>query len=335
MKDLFPKTLVRLTTIYVLILATVCIGFSSFIYGVATNEIDRTSRQQVVGFRNLFGKFVMDEKQTEDLRVNEATTARVRLRGNLFLVNLLVIGVGTGLCYYLAKRSLVPLERSHKAQERFTSDASHELRTPLASMRTEIEVSLRDKDLKVAEARQILSSSLEEVEKLQSMTDNLLSLARNNELGEFKNANITKPIASSLKKLSVAAKKAGVTVESELDQITLYTNVEAVTQVVSILVDNSIKYAGKGSVCRVTMKRTNDGVVLSVSDDGVGVPKEKIGLIFDRFYKTDDSRTKSGTDGHGLGLSIAKRLVGALNGTITSQRSGKKGLAFHIVLPIV
>jgi two-component system, OmpR family, sensor histidine kinase CiaH len=335
MKDLFPKTLVRLTAVYVLVLAVVCIGFSSFIYGVATNEIDRTSRQQIVGFRNMFGRFVMDEKQSEELRMSEASNAREHLRGNLFLVNLLVIGGGTGLCYFLAKRSLEPLERSHKAQERFTSDASHELRTPLAAMRTEIEVSLRDQKLNLVDARQVLQSNLEEVAKLQSMTDNLLSLARNNELREFKTVNITKPIAAAIKKLSVSAKKAGVKIDSNLEQVSMYTNSEALTQVVSILVDNSIKYAGNGATCKVVMKKSTEGLLLDINDNGVGVPKDTISLIFDRFYKADVSRTSAGAASHGLGLSIAKQLVTALNGTISAEHAVKKGLAFHIVLPIV
>ncbi len=336
MRDLFSTALARLTVLYVAVLAIVCLLFSGFIYTLASNEIDRTSRRQVVGFRNLLGRFIVDEIESEKLRIGEADESRSRLRTNLFLGNLAVIGAGTILSYFFAKKTLKPLEEGVRSQERFTSDASHELRTPLASMRTEIEVALRDKDLKIKDAKELLESNLEEVETLQSLTDNLLSLARNRELGESKIEDISKIIQIIIRRSLPKFKKEGMTLTSEIaNNIKTSTNKEGLQQVLNILLENSMKYAGEGKATRVTVSALEGTVFIKVSDDGIGISADKVDHIFERFYKVDTSRTGSKGTGHGLGLSIAKQLVNALHGKIYASRPKVGGVEFSIELPIV
>ena len=336
MRDIFSTALVRLTVVYVCVLTIVCLLFSGFIYTLASNEIDRTSRRQVVGFRNLLGRFIVDEQESESLRNLEADEARSRLRAKLTLGNLAVIGAGTVLSYFFAKKTLHPLEESVKAQERFTSDASHELRTPLATMRTEIEVALRDPKLVLKEAKGLLESNLEEVATLQLMTDNLLSLARNKELGEQKETELSKVVKASMKHQGVKIRKAGMKVDEKYQSgLRAVINKDALEQVIGILVDNSIKYAGDSSKIEVSLTSEDDKALLSISDDGVGIPSEQLEHIFDRFYKVDTSRTASKIQGHGLGLSIAKQLVGALHGQISAHERKSGGVEFLIELPLV
>ena len=336
MRDLFSTALARLTVLYVAVLAIVCLLFSGFIYTLASNEIDRTSRRQVVGFRNLLGRFIVDEVESEKLRVGEADESRSRLRAKLFLGNLAVIGAGTVLCYFFAKKTLKPLEEGVKSQERFTSDASHELRTPLASMRTEIEVALRDKDLKIKDAKELLLSNLEEVETLQSLTDNLLSLARNRELGESRTIDVSKVIQAIVKRSQPKFKKVGMSLKGDIDSsIKTSTNKEGLQQVVNILLENSMKYAGNGRVAHVAVSASEGFVNIKVSDNGIGIPADKVDSIFERFYKVDTSRTSSKGSGHGLGLSIAKQLVSALNGRIYATIPKGGGVEFSVELPLV
>lgn len=335
MKDIFSTAIVRLTTLYVVVLSVVCLLFSGFIYTLASNEIDRTSRRQVVGFRNLLGRFIVDEEESEKLRNLEADEARSRLRTKLILGNLAVIGAGTILSYFFAKKTLSPIEENVKAQERFTSDASHELRTPLAAMRTEIEVALRDSKLTLRDAKELLGSNLEEVESLQIMTDNLLSLARNKELGELKEQDLSKVIRTIVKDLSPKIRKAGMkTDEVYQAQLRAVINKEALRQLIGILVENSIKYAGKGSTIYVSLKRDGQQAHITVADNGIGIPDDLLENVFKRFYKVDESRTASKLQGHGLGLSIAKQLVDALNGTIVATKREGGGAQFLIELPL-
>lgn len=333
MRDLFSTAIVRLTAVFVTVLAIVCVLFSGLIYTLASNEIDRTSRRQVVGFRNLLGRFIVDEQESERLRTTEADDARARLRAQLFLGNLAVIGTGTVLSYFFAKKTLRPLEESVKAQERFTSDASHELRTPLASMRTEIEVALRDKKLKLSDAKELLSSNLEEVVSMNSLTENLLALARNQTVESVAKVDSKKLLGSIAKKQLKLLAKHKVTLSTEIAQVTLHINKDSLAQLVTILLDNAIKYSGSGS--KVHLKTSLDGeqYTIKVSDNGQGIPKDKLAHIFDRFSRADASRTAQVVEGHGLGLSIAKMLVESMNGRINVKSVPGKETSFYVYLP--
>lgn len=335
MKDIFSTAIARLTVVYVSVLAIVCLLFSGFIYQLASNEIDQASRRQVVGFRSLMGRFMIDQEASEILREQDATEARSRLKVRLVLANVAVISTGTVLAYVFAKKTLKPIEENVKAQERFTSDASHELRTPLAVMRSEIEVALRDKSLKLPEAKELLESNLEEVNSLHAMTESLLHLARNKEVGEKKCLDVARLIKDIVKKYDTLAKASNCTIETKLKSTKIYTNQEAVSQTVSILLDNAIRYSGKGSHIRVESKAVNNEYCISVIDDGVGMNADTLAYIFERFTRADKSRTNQNSHGgNGLGLSIAKQLVEAMDGSISASSIEGKGSEFRIRLPL-
>lgn len=336
MRDIFSTALVRLTGLYLAVLTIVCLLFSGFIYQLASNEVDRAGQRQVVGFRNMLGRFMVDDRATEELRVQEANEARSRLKARLIIANIGVLAAGTVMSYYFAKRTLRPIEDNLKSQERFTSDASHELRTPLAVMRSEIEVALRDKSLKLTEAKDLLASNLEEVNTLHAMTESLLHLARNKEVGEIKSIEVARLIRSTTKKYEKQAKSSGMKLEATITEAKLVTNPEALTRAISILIDNAVRYSGKDSVIKVTSTIENELYVIIVSDNGVGIPSSLIASIFDRFTRVDQSRTKQDSrGGNGLGLSIAKQLVEAIGGTIGVESQEGQGSEFRIQLPLV
>jgi len=334
MKETFSTALLRLTTAYVVGLALVCLFFSGFIYQLASLEIDQSSRRQIVGFRNLMGNnFIIDERASEEARIRDASEARARLKAQLFIANIAVIGAGSILAYIFAKKTLEPIQENVKAQERFTSDASHELRTPLAAMRSEIEVALRDKSLKISEAKELLLSNLEEVNSMHAMAESLLYLARNKELGQKHQIDIARVIKDTIKKYELSAKTSKITIASKLKSAKLYANKEAVSQAVGILLDNAIRYAGKDSKIEVNSTFENDIYTISVSDNGIGMSEELMSRIFERFTRADESRSHQNTYGHGLGLSIARQLVGAMEGSITVESKAGKGSVFRIMIP--
>lgn len=334
MKETFSNALVRLTTAYVIGLAVVCLLFSGFIYQLASREIDKSSRRQIVGFRNQMGNgFIIDERATEEVRILGASEARSRLKVQLLLANLVVIGAGSILAYIFAKKTLEPIQENVKAQERFTSDASHELRTPLAAMRSEIEVALRDKSLKISEAKELLLSNLEEVNSMHAMTESLLCLARNNELGEKQQVDVAKVIEDTVKKYEESARIRKISIVTKLKNTKLAINKDAIGQSVGILLDNAIQYAGEGSKISISSSLKNDIYTISVADNGVGMSDDLVSRIFERFTRADESRSHQNTYGHGLGLSIAKQLVGAMDGIITVESTVGKGSVFRIMIP--
>src|SRR3989338_4976268 len=172
---MFRFAAAKLTLGYLAIIMTLSIGFSVAIYHISSNELERSASRPVDLYSNIFGPESASE--VDKLRRQQLEKDRNRLKLNLMLYNLAVLAVGGGLSYYLAKRTLAPIEEMLEMQKRFTGDASHELRTPLTAMQTEIEVALRNPGLGQAEAIDLLKSNLEEVGKLKSLSEGLLTLA--------------------------------------------------------------------------------------------------------------------------------------------------------------
>ena len=171
--QLFKSATLKLTIWYLAILMAISLAFSTLVYQLTIGEI--TTRLETLQHS------LLDESPTrmrllqpmlspvtaDDLRKAELESASKQVFYALVRVNALVLVAGGIASYLMAIRSLRPIRRAHEAQSRFTSDASHELRTPLAAMKTELEVNLRDTSLSLPEARELLESNLEEVNKLK------------------------------------------------------------------------------------------------------------------------------------------------------------------------
>ena len=158
----FSSAIVKLTAWYMLIIAVICVGFSFIIFGLSSAEFDRrlppdpnsNSYQQV------------DPQYLDDIRAQRASQSRSRLAADLIVVNAFALTLGGFGSYFLARRTLRPIQETARAQGRFISDASHELRTPLAVMQSEIEISLRGTRNRT-ELEALVQSNLEEVHPLR------------------------------------------------------------------------------------------------------------------------------------------------------------------------
>lgn len=167
----------RLTVWYVAILMSLSLAFSVWVYNEAMMELR-------AGFNGPVAQRLQDKYGPLPYDVwlqvinQQYTVSQQRLVGQLVILNIGVLVVGAAASYWLARRTMRPIEESLEAQNRFTADASHELRTPLAAMKTEIEVSLRDPTLTKGEMRELLQSNLEEIDRLSDLAQGLLTLAR-------------------------------------------------------------------------------------------------------------------------------------------------------------
>ena len=330
-KSLFKDVVIQLSLVYMGVLALVCIVFSLAIYNFASHEIDDGLRRQVVGFRGAFGRPMIDEQATEDLRKSQSTIAHGNLQTKLFLTNIVVISLGSGVSYWFAKKTLGPIEENVHNQERFTADASHELRTPLAAMKSEVEVGLRDKNLTLDDARAILKSNLEEVDKMHGMINQLLHLARSGELAD-KNVVDLKPFFKSI--ASSFGSAAHITVSTKVPTEKIRVHDSIVEHVMRILIDNALKYGGEGVKVTLSAHIVKHMLIVEVNVTGPGIGAEEQDKIFERFYRIDTSRTKQGTShGHGLGLAIARQLTEKAGGCITLRSELKKGTTFTLRLP--
>jgi len=334
MRNILSSALLRLTLIYVAVLTIVCVLFSIVIFRFSSQEINRGLRQQVVGIRGIFGERFIDEEATDELRREQSAISHARLKGNLFLANIIVISSGAFLSYFFAKQTLEPVEEAIRNQERFTADASHELRTPLASMRTEIEVALRDKKLTLKEAKELLKSNLEEAINLETMTTNLLALARSMELDDVVLLDLKGVIEHVLTLQYDRISELKATVNTELTPLEARVNKNGVEQLLLLLIDNALKYGGKPPELTISLKKVGTCAEIRVIDNGDGISSKDKENIFRRFYRADSSRTSQKVAGHGLGLSIAKRIVDLHGGNIGVSSSKGKGSTFIVKIPL-
>lgn len=220
------------------------------------------------------------------------------------------------------------LEDMFKKQEQFINDASHELKTPLTVIESYSSMLKRwgkeDPDL-LEEGIDVIH---DESERLKRMVEQLLNLASvEQQPFELEAVNLTEVCKETTKRLEVSTKRA-ITVNALAEPIFGLTNKEKLVQILIILLDNAMKYSEKD--ISVNIFRGSEGAVIQVIDKGIGIPKEEISRLFERFYRVDKARTRT-TGGSGLGLAIASSLVKRSKGTITIDSEENKGTTVTIV----
>jgi two-component system sensor histidine kinase CiaH len=329
---MFHSAALKLTTWYLAIIMALSIGCSIALYHVSSNDLEQNAHRQVGYFDNFLGPD--DLLNYSQLRQSQLNDDRDHLKASLILFNVVVLLLGGGASYGLARRTLEPIEESLEAQKRFTGDASHELRTPLAAMQTEIEVALRDQGLTKTEAVKLLRSNLEEVGKLKSLSDGLLRLTTEN----GKNLTLTplpvrEVISSAVARYAKAAAAKRIAVKQNVSDIQVIADQQSLTDLVSILLDNAIKYSPVGGEITVSSRKSGKNALIVVADHGQGINAADLPHIFERFYRADSSRNKDQADGYGLGLAIAQKITGLHHGSITVKSAPGRGSTFTIQLP--
>ena len=202
-------------------------------------------------------------------------------------------------------------------------------------MRTEIEVALRDKKLNAKDSRDLLTSNLEEVDKMKQLTNYLLALNRyenTNKNLPFARSSIKEILERSIKMVSPKLTGKDLSFVTELDEFTVYGNASALEELFVILLDNAIKYSEKGTII-VRSYLTKNQKHVEIIDHGIGIKHTDIPYIFNRFYRADTSRSKHHVDGYGLGLSIAKSIVDLHKAHISLKSEMGKGSTFSVVFP--
>ena len=303
----------RLALSYLAVIMTLSLAFSVIIYIITAVQLNRPlppgeHAQQPPGFVERQFSRRLEQRNSE---------TRGSVIVSLIVLNGVMLLVGYWLSLLLARRTLAPIERAMRAQVQFVSDASHELRTPLTALMTTNEVALRKKTLDEKKARAVFRRNIDEVEKLRELTDNLLQLTQvDNQQIEKQAVDMAELIRDTVDRYQPVADKKQVVLDMQVPSVTHVAAVAAVTQILGTLIDNAIKYSLSGSTVVIRL----DGQTLSVVDQGIGIAKQDQAKIFDRFYRSDEARTRGHGSGYGLGLAIA-RAVADKNGYQLSVKS--------------
>lgn len=315
-----------------MIIMSLSIGCSVALYHVSSSELARSAeRPYSISSVTIGGNDLYNRQRQEILDQDLG-----HLKLNLIIFNVIVLVVGGGVSYALARRTLSPIEETLESQTRFTADASHELRTPLTAMQTEIEVGLRNPALSKSEAVELLKSNLEEVAKLKSLSEGLLALARqDNDTSEEPSASLKETLDEALRPIQKAAQTRKIVISNNAHDLKLKIGPRKLVELIIILVDNAVKYSATGSEISITSSKDAKNGIINITDQGIGIRATDLPHIFDRFYRADSSRSKIDTKGYGLGLAIAKKIVDQFGGSIEVRSSVGKGSTFSIHLPLL
>lgn len=336
---MFQAASLRLASFYLLIIMVVSVLFSMSIYQLSVQELDRGLRSQestawiTEDSGSAFGDELITQLQAEQAYQYEQAKGRVMKR--LVLVNVLILAVGGFLSYYLARRTLAPIEAAHEAQRRFTADASHELRTPLTAMQSETEVTLMNPKLSLAAAKKQLKSNLEELAKLSSLSEGLLRLASQEaQAAQQNNIAVDQLTQAAIDRVLPLAEKKHILIHPpKTSKAQFLGDRDNLIEALVILLENAVKYSPEKSEIMVGVRSNSKVLTLTVQDQGIGIKPTDLPHIFDRFYRADAARSAQQTKGYGLGLAIAKNIITQHQGDITVKSSVGKGTTFTIKLP--
>ncbi|MCX6138161.1 MAG: ATP-binding protein [Ignavibacteriales bacterium] len=228
------------------------------------------------------------------------------------------------------------LQSSFQQIRQFSADASHELRTPLTIMRGEVELALRSKQT-TEEYRRVLASALDEILRMTSIIESLLTLAKGdlNPVAPMREDIKLRPVIHELYEDStmLAQSRQIIMLLGTVDEATVTADPIRIRQMVLNLLDNAIKYTPPGGTVGLSMRRQAATVTIVVEDTGFGIPEEHQEKIFDRFYRVDKGRSRE-MGGTGLGLAIVKWIAETHGGTVTLQSEPGKGSVFSVILPL-
>ena len=305
--DIFRSAHFSLSMLYFLILLAIVGIFNIVIfYSINTNTMEISApliETSLSKDKNSYGTDEFREKiiTARNKRASEQITESILILDFLIL---LAGGIGS---FWLAHRALEPLEKAHKLQSEFVSNASHEIRTPLAAIQLETEIILKDKMASKDELREVLESNLEEAKSLTAMVKMLLSLSKINEEIPLSAVNLNETIKARISKFPDAEKKIKF---EDGKEFIVQNNETAIDEIAMILIDNALKYNVSKEPIEVKIFRQNRQAVLEVSNFSNEIPQDELSKFFDRFYRCDKVRScNNHTEGYGLGLAIAKKLA--------------------------
>lgn len=342
-QDEFQQARLRLTFWYTLIIICISLVLSG-LYFYRTLAVINTQ------YRAIEGRFSREEnglplvRQANRLRLlqGEFREARRQIAVQVLVINGLIVLVAAGASYILAGKTMDPIKKSLKQQNRFIADAAHELRTPITALKISQEVYLLEKNMP-KRTRALLEENLNDLTSLEQLTERLLKLSRVSESKKvadethFRAVSLMQVISRAKQYLRGMAQKEQVEIKiiHDISKLQILGDENLLFELFLNLLENSIKYSHSNTEILVSAQSKGSMVEITIQDEGVGIAKHHLPHIFDRFYKADVSRTKKKTVSYGLGLAIVKKIVEAHAGSISAQSQPGIGTTFFILLPAV
>lgn len=316
--NLFRSARFKLTAYYIIIMMIIMVIFSS----VLIYTIDSRLKQ------DLNGNVRVHSVDGTVVDVDEIVEVLV------YYIDGILILIIAFLSYFLAGKTLEPIEENFDEQKKFYADVSHDLRTPIAIITTESEVALQDHSNKIKDLKKVIESNLEEARKMSKLVSDMLTISRGGEkslVNKFASIDLYDFVEKIVSKMEMQAEKKGLKLilgDSKKIMVKIYAN--DFERVIMNILQNAINYTEIGSI-RVYVTNDSKKAYILISDTGVGIREEDLPFVCERFYKAEYSREKK--MGFGLGLSISKEIIEQHNGNLNIQSEVNVGTTILITIP--
>lgn len=299
-------------------------------------------RDEPKGRLSELGLFYMKQESVEGTKIAFVDTAHFdALMEQVAITALVLFLLAVAALFFvsvlLAKIAVAPVKKAWDQQRRFVADASHELKTPLTVILANHEIILSSMEGEGSKERKWLESAQAEAIHMKALIDDLLFLARSDEEAEGRQLVKSKVSLSELvTEVSLQFEpvmfEAGVSFDTDIaDEVFMECDVTQIRQLLHILMDNAVKYTGKHGHVFASLQRISGNIRLSVANTGEPVKEEELDSLFERFYRSDQTRAREG--GYGLGLCIAKSIVQNHAGTIKASSGVLRYLEDFKALP--
>ncbi len=310
----FVRARVELTFLYVTLIACVLGLFSVFLLHTVQSELRADDERR----EYLEQSDVLSDMFYEDFREN------------LFMTDLLILLASSVLSFLLAGRTLRPIEATLRQHEAFSGNVAHELRTPLSALYATASATLRNEATQ-KEYKETLEDMKHETKRLIDLTERLLKTTRGEVVSQRAEIQVGALLGDVISKMEALATIHGVDITLDSRPLCIQGDFLKLQELFLNLIHNAIKFSHKGGVVEVAVRK--DGVV-TVTDHGVGIRKDALPHVFERFYTTDNSRDERGERGTGLGLAIASQIASEHHAKIGIESEVGVGTVVTVTFPV-
>jgi signal transduction histidine kinase len=308
-------------TFYYFITAVIILGGSSIItYNAILSNFTQSISENIFLSPNV-AQAIIDKAQ--DILFNRFLT-----------IDSIIILITVVIAFLLTSKTLKPIKISMEKQKRFIADASHELRTPTAVVISGLEVALSNKKLDFGTAKKTLENTLDEMREFSKLSNTLLDISKYDMSARVKHepVNIDKLLEYVVEKNKSLTKLKEINIETKIESgaIVKGDKIE-LARVFYNIFDNAIKYTSQNGMITVLGKINSNKYIITISDNGVGIPNDILSKIFEPFFRGEEARH---TNGAGLGLTLSKKIIENHHGVIAIKSVVNKGTSVIISLPI-
>ncbi len=237
---------------------------------------------------------------------------------------------------YLTRKALSPVENAWYSQAKFIQDASHELRTPITIVSSKLQSLLTTPNSTISDEVETIADAMNETRRLRKMIQDLLYLSKEDAIvklnvEEVDISEIVENIYRDYKDIAIMQNK-NIIFENNLKNNLIKSDKNKLRQLFLIFIDNAFKYTKRNDEIKLSLNESDNKIIFSVKDSGIGIKESDLNHIFDRFFRSDEVRNKD-IDGSGIGLSIAKMISINLSCKINVYSKENEGSEFKIIIP--